>query len=127
MSDTDRNIDVTIECREPFGAPFMLALATVSGPDRHAVHRISSAETRVGRSPDADFTVRDPLVSEFHFNVRVDGSRFSLGDLESRNGTKLNGRTVTTGTRVVLKNFDEIELGMTRLVFVAYRFRSTPV
>ena len=122
-----RTTDVISIDQEPFGTPFVLALAVVSGPDRHAMHRITQGETVVGRSPEVDFVLEDQLVSDRHISVRVTGNLFSLVDLGSTNGTLLNSQVVTEGTRVRLKNFDEIELGSTRILFVANRFRTEPI
>lgn len=122
-----RTTDVITIDQDPFGTPFVLALAVVAGPDRHAMHRIIKGETVVGRSTEADFVLEDPLISDRHISVRVTGNLFSLVDLGSTNGTLLNSQIVTEGTRVRLKNFDEIELGSSRILFVANRFRTEPI
>jgi pSer/pThr/pTyr-binding forkhead associated (FHA) protein len=127
MARNKRTTDVILIDETPFGTPFVLALAVVAGPDRHAMHRIIQAETVVGRSPETDFALQDPLISDRHISVRATGNLFSLVDLGSTNGTLLNSQVVTEGTRVRLKNFDEIELGSTRILFVANRFRIEPI
>jgi pSer/pThr/pTyr-binding forkhead associated (FHA) protein len=127
MIKKKRTTDIISVNEDPFGTPFVLALAVVSGPDRHAMHRIVQAETVVGRSPEADFVLQDALVSDRHISVRVTGNLFSLVDLGSTNGTLLNSQVVTADTRVRLKNFDEIELGRTRILFIANRFRTEPI
>jgi pSer/pThr/pTyr-binding forkhead associated (FHA) protein len=127
MIKKKRTTDIISVDEDPFGTPFVLALAVVSGPDRHAMHRIVQAETVVGRSPEADFVLQDALVSDRHISVRVTGNLFSLVDLGSTNGTLLNSQVVTADTRVRLKNFDEIELGRTRILFIANRFRTEPI
>ncbi len=127
MVKKKRTTDVITVDEAPFGTPFVLALAVVAGPDRHAMHRIIQAETVVGRSPDVDFALNDPLISDRHISIRVASNLFSLVDLGSTNGTLLNSQLVTEGTRVRLKNFDEIELGRTRLLFIANRFRTEPI
>jgi pSer/pThr/pTyr-binding forkhead associated (FHA) protein len=127
MIKKKRTTDIISVNEDPFGTPFVLALAVVSGPDRHAMHRIVQAETVVGRSPEADFVLQDALVSDRHISVRATGNLFSLVDLGSTNGTLLNSQVVTADTRVRLKNFDEIELGRTRILFIANRFRTEPI
>jgi pSer/pThr/pTyr-binding forkhead associated (FHA) protein len=71
--------------------------------------------------------LQDALVSDRHISVRATGNLFSLVDLGSTNGTLLNSQVVTADTRVRLKNFDEIELGRTRILFIANRFRTEPI
>jgi pSer/pThr/pTyr-binding forkhead associated (FHA) protein len=114
--------DVVMVEREPFGAPYVIALAVVHGPDHHAMHRITKAETTIGRSDEADFTIEDSQISSLHCKVRVNGNLFSLVELGSTNGTMLNNNIISEGTPVRLKNFDEIQLGKTRLLFIANRF-----
>jgi pSer/pThr/pTyr-binding forkhead associated (FHA) protein len=114
-----------VEVEEPpFGTPYVLALAVVAGPDRHAIHRIAKPETRVGRSLEVDFRLNDPTISDEHFAVRVNAGHFTLVDLESTNGTVLNHLQISKGARVRLKNFDEIQAGRTRFLFIANLFRA---
>lgn len=108
---------------EPFGAPHVLALAVVDGPDLHAIYRIVAPETTIGRGTEADFSLADPSVSKRHVVVRVDGSVYTLIDCESLNGTLLNDRRVSAGGRERLKNLDEVRIGDTRILFMASRFR----
>lgn len=123
MNKRRRTTDVIKKDEPPFGSPYVLALAVIHGPDRHAIHRIVDTETRVGRSEEVDFVLGDPLVSDEHFSVRVNGNLYSLVDLGSTNGTLLNQNLITEGIRVRLKNFDEIQAGNTRFLFIANRFR----
>ena len=54
--------------------------------------------------------------------------RISVNDtlVGSTNGTLLNGQVVTPKTSVRLKNLDEIEMGRTRILFIAARFHTEP-
>jgi pSer/pThr/pTyr-binding forkhead associated (FHA) protein len=49
---------------------------------------------RVGRSPDADFQVEHATVSSFHCELVLGESGVLLRDLESTNGTFINGQQV---------------------------------
>lgn len=121
MKRTTNIIDVG---QPPFGTPYVLAIAVIGGPDRHAIHRITREDTVVGRDEDADFMVQDPNISGKHFTVKINGHLFSLVDNGSTNGTILNENKISAGTRVRLKNFDEIQAGKTRFLFIANRFRT---
>lgn len=112
--------------REPYASPFVLALAVIRGPDLDAIHRITADETLVGRSEEAHFELSDTLISDQHFIIRVRGNLYSLYDLGSTNGTLLNGQVATPKTSVRLKNLDEIEMGRTRILFIAARFHTEP-
>lgn len=48
----------------------------------------------IGRSPDADLVVDSSLASKRHAVIQAEGDRFLLQDLESSNGTLLNGRVI---------------------------------
>ena len=123
MAKDRRTTDVITVDRDPFGSPYVLALAVIAGPDPHAIHRIVAIETTVGASEEADFVVKDPRVSSQHFKIRINGHLYSLLDLGSTNGTLVNGN-LSTKTPIRLKNFDEIQAGRTRFLFIANRFRS---
>jgi pSer/pThr/pTyr-binding forkhead associated (FHA) protein len=109
---------------EPFGAPHVLVLAVIEGDDLAAVHRITSAETVIGRGAEADFGLTDGAVSKRHVAIRVDGSVYTLIDLESTNGTRLNDRKLSPGARERLKHMDDFRIGETRILFTATRFRT---
>ncbi|MFJ8468647.1 FtsK/SpoIIIE domain-containing protein [Streptomyces swartbergensis] len=75
-------------------------LQVVAGPDAGGVHLLHGGEIRIGRSADADVPLDDPDVSRLHCAVTVgaDG-RVSVADLDSTNGTTLDGTRV--GARAV--------------------------
>jgi len=50
----------------------------------------------LGRDPSAGVRYDDPRVSRRHAAIRLDGGRWLVEDLGSRNGTFLNGRRITT-------------------------------
>lgn len=68
----------------------------------------------LGRSRECDIVVPDHNVSRQHAEIRVEGGVHWLVDLDSTNGTLVNGKKVK---RVQLDSGDRIELGSTELVF----------
>jgi len=124
MGKGRRTTDVVTVEREPFGSPYVLALAAVSGPDPEAIFRITASECTVGASEEADFVISDPKVSGKHFKIRVNGHLYSVIDMGSTNGTMVNQNEISPKTPVRLKNFDEIHVGRTRFLFIANRFRN---
>lgn len=54
-----------------------------------------SARTSVGRAPGSVLFLPDPRVSSSHASLIMDASGWRLTDLDSRNGTWVNGRRVT--------------------------------
>ncbi|MCE5313714.1 MAG: FHA domain-containing protein [Armatimonadota bacterium] len=71
--------------------------------------------TTIGRSEMVDIPVfTDPDVSERHAAISVQGKRYSVEDLGSAYGTKVDGRAVT---KEALRDGDIIEIGKTRFLF----------
>lgn len=102
-------VDVAITTRESNreGARRVL-VATKSGI---AVHPLpASASLVFGRGVESDVQVADESVSRRHARVDVDGS-VTIADLGSRNGTRVAGRRLTSGERVVVAVGTVIELG----------------
>ncbi|MGW2212565.1 FHA domain-containing protein [Streptomyces sp. NPDC001781] len=71
-------------------------LHVVAGPDAGGVHLLHGGRITVGRSADADVPLDDPDVSRLHCAVTVTAEgRVSVADLDSTNGTTLDGARVT--------------------------------
>jgi len=71
----------------------------------------------VGRQPDCDFVIHDPLLSRRHFQVARDAEgEYLLGDLGSKNATFLNARQLQVPER--LHYGDRIVAGDTVLRFL---------
>ena len=93
----------------------MWILRTTDDGDREKTFRILAGGVRtIGRSTGADFIVDAPLVSRVHCRLTVlaDGS-LELRDLESTNGTFINGQRVETAR---VKSGDRIGVGRIELV-----------
>jgi hypothetical protein len=69
----------------------------------------------LGRSREADVIVEDPNVSRRHAEVRPSGGSWTVRDLGSTNGVKVNGRRIQGPQS--LKRGDVIELGTARVTF----------
>ena len=72
--------------------------------------------TVIGRGTDADIRLTDQAVSRRHAEIRIVNSATMLNDLQSTNGTTVNGVTVTT---TALSDGDEIRIGETVLTYRA--------
>ena len=69
-----------------------------------------------GRMPECDITLNDTNVSRRHAEIRATGDTFTLVDLGSTNGTKVNG--IRVAQRELLDG-DELTFGTITLVFQA--------
>jgi FHA domain-containing protein len=88
------------------------AQALLVGEDRRNVLRGDRAV--VGRSRDSDVVLSDPNVSRHHAELHRDGERWTIVDLGSTNGIKVNGRRVE---QAELSPGDRVTLGLTELTF----------
>jgi len=76
-------------------------------------------QTIVGRHEKCDLRLVDSMVSRNHCLILSEGKRFVVKDLESRNGTWVNGRRIKN--RRNIKVGDVIQIGPFRLLFSPLR------
>ncbi|MCX8089330.1 MAG: FHA domain-containing protein [Verrucomicrobiae bacterium] len=58
-------------------------------------HELTAEKTTIGRLEDNTFTIGDPSVSSHHCEVLLRGSEVIVRDLNSTNGTYINGERIT--------------------------------
>jgi len=76
--------------------------------------KIHKGLIRIGRDTSMDLSLLDPTVSGVHASISKLDERYFLTDLNSTNGTKLNGSLIS---KSVLKQGDHIQLGEFSLWF----------
>jgi FhaA, N-terminal domain/FHA domain len=79
-----------------------------------ASREIDKRRVVLGRSKDCDIQLADPNVSRRHAELRQEGSAYWLIDLDSTNGSQVNGQRTA---RAKLESGDTITLGSTDLLF----------
>nr|WP_245191857.1 FHA domain-containing protein [Amycolatopsis azurea] len=79
-------------------------------------HELSFGLTVLGRSRQAGIRVADSRVSRMHCKIRWDGESAWLTDLDSANGTVVNGERVRT---IELGHRDVIRLGDSTVTFIS--------
>jgi pSer/pThr/pTyr-binding forkhead associated (FHA) protein len=70
--------------------------------------------TVIGRGSEADVRLTDQAVSRRHAELRVANGAVMLNDLQSTNGTTVNGARIT---QTALADGDELRIGETVLIF----------
>lgn len=86
--------------------------AVIAGAGKRMV--LGGDSMLIGRSRECDVRIDDPNVSRKHAELRRDGEEWSVVDLGSTNGIRVNGRRVESAR---LSPGDEITFGLTRLTF----------
>lgn len=88
------------------------------GPTVGARFLLDTDVTVAGRHPDADIFLDDVTVSRRHAEITRDGKVFSIRDLDSLNGTYLEGSRTAGG---LLQDGSEIQIGKYRMTFYPSR------
>lgn len=83
-------------------------LLAISGPLQDSVFALPAQELSLGRDASNGLPISDPSVSRRHCLIHPEGSGFKLRDLDSRNGTLVNGEPVKDHW---LHHQDEITVG----------------
>ena len=103
----------------PTGAPLntasglRLCLVVQSGPDRGKTFPVTKDRFVIGRKT-GDLILNDPEVSGSHAALEIAGTTYLVRDLQSTNGTSLNGEKVDEAE---VKHLDEIGVGKSVLIF----------
>lgn len=94
--------------RFPINAQYALAV-TINGE----VHSIPIVQTEVtiGRSTKNHVVLPDPLVSREHARINYSGRRFTVTDLGTRNGTRVNESVLRGASAPLSVNADTITIG----------------
>src|SRR5215471_12695048 len=88
-----------------------LVLEIVSGSNRGKQIRVEAGETvRVGRARPAEVPLGDTFMSGLHFALQCDTRSCRVRDLNSRNGTKVNGELIIEAP---LRDGDQVFAGRT--------------
>jgi hypothetical protein len=110
-----------------YGETVVLSAAPVQGPASFvsrepgelATIYLQEDITVIGKMETAADAVLDlPTVSRMHAKVRRRDGEYYLTDLNSRNGTSVNGRLLQEGEDYCLQPMDEVDFAQARFVFL---------
>lgn len=88
----------------------------MSGEQKGKDFRLFPGRNVVGTSADCDIVLTDAYLSSKHCAVRYEDEQYSMVDLDSTNGTYVNGKKTS---KIELIDNDIIRLGKTELKFKA--------
>jgi pSer/pThr/pTyr-binding forkhead associated (FHA) protein len=91
----------------------LVTLRVLDGADRGRVFEATPTPLTLGREEGNSVQLNDERVSRFHVKIQEDQDKLVLTDLQSTNGTKVNGENVQLW---ILRFGDVITLGRTVLL-----------
>jgi pSer/pThr/pTyr-binding forkhead associated (FHA) protein len=91
------------------------SLEVLFGADKGKRYMLTPGEHRIGRGANCNVRLNDPMVSGLHGTIEVTDGKVVYTDEQSKNGSILNNKIVTTHP---LQNRDVLVLGNTKLKFV---------
>lgn len=101
---------------ESQGGPVRMPRLTIqAGEDAGKIHYINGGRATMGRSVNNDLQIVDRRMSRTHAEVFEQGGAYYVRDLGSKNGTLLNGNSVTLP--VLVNEGDIIQVGDSEVVF----------
>ncbi|HHT51545.1 MAG TPA: FHA domain-containing protein [Eubacteriaceae bacterium] len=79
-------------------------------------YTLNKDTTTIGRSSSNTLSIKDPYMSKRHATITNDRNQFFIEDLDSANGTFVNGEELLNPIR--LENGDSIKIGQVNFLFV---------
>jgi len=92
-------------------------LIVLQGSNVGEMHEIDGAETVLGRGQTSSLRLNDEGVSRKHARINRAGDKYIIEDLNSSNGTLVNGASVT---QRILEDGDKISLGSITILKFTY-------
>lgn len=86
---------------------------------------LSQNNVSVGRSSGNTIMLENSTISRYHFNITRETSGVFLIDLDSANGTYIDGVKLASGERRELDGGEEIQIGNLRIIFHAIEETAT--
>lgn len=91
-----------------------ISLRVLDGPDRGQAYPNLPTPVTIGREEGNTVQLNDERISRFHLKIQEDQDHIVLTDLDSTNGTKVNGENVQLR---ILRFGDVVSLGRSVLLF----------
>ena len=119
--------EVSEENAEGFGETVVLSAGITKGPATLVSHEpgelatiyLDRDITVIGKlETAADAVINMPTVSRIHAKIRKRDGEYYLTDLNSRNGTSVNGQILKNGEDRLLEDEDEVDFAQARYIFL---------
>ncbi|HVO31309.1 MAG TPA: diguanylate cyclase [bacterium] len=106
--DTTKEEQVDLYLPTGAPAPYLIVITSPSSSAVGRMYRVTKDEIVLGRGIQSDILVDDDGVSRYHAKIVLRGDKRVLIDLDSTNGTFLNG---AKAKEAVLQEGDKIQMG----------------
>ena len=127
MSDCGQKTSESSRIHMDYGETVVLSAGTVSGPaslvskepGELATIYLNEDLTVIGKLETAcDAVISLPTVSRIHAKIRKKEENYFLSDMNSRNGTSVNGRLLRPDEEYQLEPEDEVDFAQARYIFL---------
>ena len=98
--------------------PIQASFNVNKGIDGISMIPINASSVTAGNSDAVDIKLENRFVSRRHFQVRFESDVFYISDLDSTNGTYLNGRKLNPNEQQILRDGDVVGLGVDEVLLV---------
>lgn len=110
-------IDQDLGTQGDSSSPKPARLLVAEGADEGTEYLLPQGRVAIGREKTTNnFIINEPKASRNHAEITFENGQYVLTDLQSTNGTKINGDSIT---KHVLQSRDQIEIGGSIIVFFA--------
>ena len=89
----------------------MTKLCIMNGPNKGKAFDLKEDVYTIGRSPESDIQIMDNTISRKHLKILRKNDEYFIEDLNSKNGTFVNGERVKAGVQVAVKRGVPLAVG----------------
>lgn len=90
----------------------MINFYILKGPETGKSFEFKSDAIYIGRSPESDVQIRDPLISRKHLKVSLKDQKYRIIDLQSANGTIVGNKKIDPNIEVDIEEGVPISIGV---------------
>lgn len=93
----------------------MTKLYVMGGKEEHQSFDLEGETTYIGRAPENDIQIDDKYISRKHLKIQKKGGKYFIRDLNTKNGTFVNGKQIRPNDQFELGEGHTIVIGMSVL------------
>lgn len=90
----------------------MTKLYVMGGKEEHQAFDLQRETIYIGRAPENDIQIEDKYISRKHLKLQKKGNKYVIRDLNTKNGTFVNGKQISPDDQFILGEGHTIVIGM---------------